>query len=207
MVFLQSLHSYFWSQFWTKRNHNEYYISSSICYCKAFWLWESSRERNCGVRSPINISFKLEKQSIITEDRLSEFSMVLKQGIIFTCLMISLSTVFYLFVKDVRNLVILLAMIVLSLLLLINFKLYYSCADVYVSSKSIILKKLFGEKIISISDIQSVEVAVLQYYYFVCFKDGSKVYFKIRMKYVNIKLFVSVEEGILPMLKKKFRLE
>jgi len=149
----------------------------------------------------------LEKQSIITEDRLSEFSMVLKQGIIFTCLMISLSTVFYLFVKDGRNLVILLAMIVLSLLLLINFKLYYSCADVYVSSKSIILKKLFGEKIISISDIQSVEVAVLQYYYFVRFKDGSKVYFKIRMKYVNIKLFVSVEEGILPMLKKKFRLE
>ena len=132
--------------------------------------------------------------------------MVLKQGIIFTCLMISLSTVFYLFVKDGRNLVILLAMIVLSLLLLINFKLYYSCADVYVSSKSIILKKLFGEKIISISDIQSVEVAVLQYYYFVRFKDGSKVYFKIRMKYVNIKLFVSVEEGILPMLKKKFRL-
>ena len=149
----------------------------------------------------------MEKQSIITEDRLSEFSMVLKQGIIFTCLMISLSTVFYLFVKDGRNLVILLAMIVLSLLLLINFKLYYSCADVYVSSKSIILKKLFGEKIISISDIQSVEVTVLQYYYFVRFKDGSKVYFKIRMNYVNIKLFVSVEEGILPMLRKKFRLE
>ena len=204
---MQPVYSYFWSQFWTKRNHNEYYISYAICYCKAFWLWESSRERNRGVRPPISISFKLEKQRIITGDRLSEFSMVLKQGIIFSCLMISLSIFFYLLVIGSANSGILLGMIVLSFLLLINFKLYYSCADVYVSSKSIILKKLFGEKIISISDIQSVEVAVLQYYYFVRFKDGSKVYFKIRMKYVNIKLFVSVEEGILPMLKKKFRLE
>jgi hypothetical protein len=115
-------------------------------------------------------------------EKLSGGFIVLVQGLIFAFSIPFALFICYLFTS--KNIALdgkcFLAIILIVMLLMIKQVLSY--ADIYLMEDKLVTKKIIGVKNRPLSQIKSIDEALLPFSYYILFKDDKKVYFQLKPK-------------------------
>jgi hypothetical protein len=139
------------------------------------------------------------------EEQISGGYIVLVQWLIFLFGMPFIAFICYLLVdsrieKDGKYF---LCAIILVVFLMLKYILIYG--DIYLSGENVIIKKNIGVKTKHISQIKSLDEALVPFTYYIEFKDNKKVYFRLKPKDI-LKRITSADSDILENLRSKFNL-